>query len=566
MQLNLQQVPFSRFGSFIAFSEYAAKGTRPAGLYLRSVHGNAGRRGVFYIETVSSGQALPAHIVATPSLLRLDTAQGTVEFCIAEHKLVRVRTQGVGVRLTFVGAEGVDALPRSGASWEINSYANQIQYLLTPLTGSLVTSRIGNTNFGGGSVTLTFNPDPKTGAGEGAIEEYHGVWVPRTYEHAFTACVDEVAEEFAAWLRETVSVPVEFTDTAALAAYANWSAVVGAEGLLKRPAMLMSKNWMTNVWSWDHCFNAMALCFHNPSLAWDQLMVMFDVQNAQGLLPDTVNDSATTWNYCKPPIHGWALRYMLEHNSEMATDERLREIYTPLARWTECWFNYRDDDGDGMPQYDHGNDSGWDNSTMFLGGVPIEGPDLSAFLILQMETLAIVATRLGNAEAAAQWTARAELQLQRMLDHCWRGDRFVAPRSGRHNAFESDSLVAYIPLILGKRLPQEIIDKLVAGLKEPGAFLTDYGLASERIQSPFYLADGYWRGPIWAPPTMLIVCGLTAVGEVDFAREITQRYCRLCTKSGFAENFDALTGASLRDPAYTWTSSVFLLLAHDLLA
>lgn len=33
-----------------------------------------------------------------------------------------------------------------------------------------------------------------------------------------------------------------------------------------------------------------------------------------------------------------------------------------------------------------------------------------------------------------------------------------------------------------------------------------------------------------------------------------------------AENFDALTGKPLRDQAYTWTASVFLVLAHEYLA
>ena len=37
--------------------------------------------------------------------------------------------------------------------------------------------------------------------------------------------------------------------------------------------MYMSKNWMTNIWSWDNCFNAMALVRHQPELAWDQFMI-----------------------------------------------------------------------------------------------------------------------------------------------------------------------------------------------------------------------------------------------------------------------------------------------------
>jgi putative isomerase len=35
--------------------------------------------------------------------------------------------------------------------------------------------------------------------------------------------------------------------------------------------------------------------------------------------------------------------------------------------------------------------------------------------------------------------------------------------------------------------------------------------------------------------------------------------------SGMAENFDALSGDGLRDRAYSWTASVFLVLGHEYL-
>jgi hypothetical protein len=37
----------------------------------------------------------------------------------------------------------------------------------------------------------------------------------------------------------------------------------------------------------------------------------------------------------------------------------------------------------------------------------------------------------------------------------------------------------------------------------------------------------------------------------------------LCERSGFAENFDALTGDGLRDRAYTWTASCYLTFARE---
>jgi hypothetical protein len=64
---------------------------------------------------------------------------------------------------------------------------------------------------------------------------------------------------------------------------------------------------------------------------------------------------------------------------------------------------------------------------------------------------------------------------------------------------------------------------------------------------------------------MIIVDGLTCVGETEFASELSRRFCDMVARSGMAENYDAVTGDSLRDRAYTWTSSVFLILAHEYL-
>jgi hypothetical protein len=60
---------------------------------------------------------------------------------------------------------------------------------------------------------------------------------------------------------------------------------------------------------------------------------------------------------------------------------------------------------------------------------------------------------------------------------------------------------------------------------------------------------------------VLIEDGLRRAGHTALADEISQRFRALCEKSGFAENFDAETGAGLRDRAYTWTASSYLILA-----
>jgi glycogen debranching enzyme len=326
--------------------------------------------------------------------------------------------------------------------------------------------------------------------------------------------------------------------------------------------MYMSKNWMTNIWSWDHCFNAMALVRHDPKLAWDQFMIFFDRQDESGLIPDFVNDKYELWNCNKPPIHGWTLAWMMKR-TDYIREAQLREVYGPLSKWTKWWFRYRDDDGDGIPQYNHGNDSGWDNSTAFNNGIPVESPDLAAFLIIQTELLAEIAGLLGLSEESSEWRKLADNTLEKMISHFWKDGRFISLRSGTHEPSAGDSLLLFVPILLGKRLPEPIRDVLLKGLGEENRFLTENGWATESISSPYYIPDGYWRGPIWAPSTMLLVEGVAAAGDLELAQEVSRRFCNMLSRSGMAENFDALTGEGLRDRAFTWTSSVFLILGHE---
>jgi glycogen debranching enzyme len=118
-----------------------------------------------------------------------------------------------------------------------------------------------------------------------------------------------------------------------------------------------------------------------------------------------------------------------------------------------------------------------------------------------------------------------------------------------------------VPIVLGSLLPEKIIDAIAADLSDESRFLGAHGLATESMDSDEFLAEGYWRGPSWAPALMLIVHGLIDAGRVELARTIANRFCDTCVSSGFAECYNAQTGRPLHDRGYTWTASVFLILA-----
>jgi glycogen debranching enzyme len=233
-------------------------------------------------------------------------------------------------------------------------------------------------------------------------------------------------------------------------------------------------------------------------------------------------------------------------------------VYRQLERWTQFWREVRRAPGQALSHYQHGNDSGWDNATTFADERVVETADLAAFLVLQMQELAALAELLGRGDDAARWSAAARTAADAMLSALWTGDRFVARAAGTTRTWGSASLLDLMPIVLGADLPEHVRGSLAERIQ---AHLTPYGLATERVSSEHYQADGYWRGPIWAPATILVEDGLRRAGLTELADEISARFRRLCEQSGFAENFDAQSGAGLRDRAYTWTASAYLILA-----
>jgi hypothetical protein len=560
LSLDLSRVPFSRFGSYMAFSmltDMSPHGTMSGlyapngvpGLYLRNLHGGSGVSDtvhpVFQVELLRDSTSLAFEVNASPTLLRLKAATGEAELYFDAADRIRIRTQGVSLRLTPVGKEVT--VPKSDSHWEMFRQSGPAEkYALWPRVGKLDVSGSWN-GIETDNPVAVFRPDPVSHTSEGEIDTYDSVWTPPEEQTSFESGLSLVRDEYQRWLMRMPEVSSEYGSGAELAAYVNWSAVVAPKDFLDRPTMLMSKNWMAMIWSWDHCFNAMALAQKDPDLAWQQYMVLFDNQEIHGALPDEVRETIREFTYSKPPIHGWVLAQMMRHGN-FSDRNHLEEAYGPLVKWTEWYFRYRDSNHNGLPEYNQGNDSGWDNSTVFLKGVPVEAPDLSSFLVLQMDTLSTMAEKLGKTDESAQWRRRSDTLLKQLLARFWKNDHFVAIRTQDDSVIESESLLLYVPIILGNRLPTDVQNNLVQGLMRPGRFRTAHGFATEAIHSPIYTPDGYWRGPIWAPSSMLIADGLDSMGQQQVADGLRKDFCAMAEKSGMSENFDAITGAALRDP------------------
>jgi putative isomerase len=557
MQLDVSKIPFSFPGSYFTISQMSAYQDEPEGLYIRTLHKDAYRQRIARLVLLHEGEPVPFKATASPVSVMLKSSYGEASICFGDENTLHFRGNKAGLRIEFVRASQV--VPYGTQQYDINCDAQREHVRMTTVQGVAFLHTEWNGD-NAESVAVDFNPDVASDGVEGVLELYRDSisWQPRSYS-SFNDSLAAVNERFKRYQSLAPAMPERYAASRQLAVYLNWMSLVRPYGYMKRPTMYSSKGGMSGIWSWDHCFHAMAAAGIDGELAWHQWMVPFDHQDAMGALPDSFSESQMIRGFVKPPIHGFALKWLMEHSTWL-TDSHLAEAYGPLSRWTEWWFNQRDSDGDGIPEYHNGNDSGWDNSTIFYDGIPLESPDLATYLIIQMDVLADLASRLEKPEESEGWMRRSKQLLDNMLTHFNVNDKLHAMRSGTHEIVESKSLLLYLPLLLGSKLPAKLRELMIEELKTEGMFLTENGLASERLDSKRFEEDGYWRGPIWAPPMFLLSHALSELGEHAFAEELALRFCNMVDRSGMAENFHAQTGRGLRDQGIVWTSSIFLLL------
>ncbi|MFP4353966.1 MAG: amylo-alpha-1,6-glucosidase [Phycisphaerae bacterium] len=561
MDIDLSDMPFSRRGNWMNIAELTEKSiTRvQGGLYLQNNHARGvAANELFRLQLLdASGKQIQQNTRCDGICLTLtsDTADGRVEIIFDGNDSLRIRGRKLGLELSIPFRCFVVAHPAGQDLWTVNHRSRLRRYQFQRLTGTVQFSHQWKVH-----ESLDVRLACSGEKWEVAIDEFWSTWKPKL-RRDFQDLRTETAAEFEAFAEAIEPDAGQWAAPARLAAWLLWSATQSPTGLLGRESVFMSLNHMDQVWSWDNCFNAAALAGGLPELAIDQFLTVADHQDACGAYPDGLNDGFKHYNFSKPPVQGLLLDWIRSRHTDFWTIGRIEQLYPTTARFTQWWLDHRFDQQRGLCYYLHGNDSGWDNATMFDQSVPLISPDLNGFLIAQQHTLADMAGVLGMDDERQRWTDSAEAMQDRLIEQLWTGQGFTAIRTADGRRVECDSLIPNMPIVLGKRLDEKIRNRLVANIEK---FVTDHGLATELPTSEHYDGDGYWRGPVWAPSTMLAVMGLRSAGAGELADRIARNFCTTCREGGFAENFDAVTGAPRRDRAYTWTASALLCLSSEL--
>jgi hypothetical protein len=538
--LDLYDVPFSRrlarlmvLNGYYSDAEDAKKVFFIS--YTQSVTDGSSRPNLIEFEPTVNGEPVPYTYTANPGVLIVSAALGKVEICFDGYERLLIRgTGGLGLRF-FV---------RMQPHEQFMNRLDGTVYAAFPTVGSFLFENTTGDQTSTGSWNAlkichddtSINWQPGNGGNFLGYIQYADTYVERPEKlNDFDACVIGNRADFDDWCQKYEPVPERYAHVRLYAIYVIWICYLAPKTMLTVPMVYFLRTGpLMRAMGWHQSYQAMAL-WQDLDTAVGLLHAMFTLQDENGMLPDSASDRYVTMLAPKPPFQGFALSYILDRvGLDALTEAHLNKLYEPMCRWAEYWLTFRDRDGDGLVAYVHGDESGWDDASIFSKGMPVNTPDIAAFLVLLMECCGKLAQRLGKEDESNRWLERSKAMLDKMIRTFWNGDKFVCIKEDTREVVDEDSIAVYQPIILGKRLPQEIREKIGKAVHDPETFFMPWGFASESQKSPYYdvTYGSFMLGTILAPVQLMMTVGLYNAGQIDVALHNARNWCEKSLEIG----------------------------------
>lgn len=568
-RINLRQIPFSERGSrLLIFQSGQHLTIRLAERWFkREAQLSAYRKRAPLIDqwvfTDHEGNPLKFKLTTYPHRIDFETSLGTFRVAFVDIETIVITLPPAQFAIKFnANLDKIQTDRRGGVLRLTGDIRRNVAYTTNARIVQHVTQAYGQENqsvhlhldASDGNKSLLLNITPRLGFNR---------YIPDPAK-----VMGDAARRWHEWFANAPQVEAEHESQYYFAWWVMRAGLISTRFYTTREAMTPSMIHYVGVWQWDAYFHALAYRHLEKHLAHDQIRIVLDHQRADGMIPDAIHDegAVTHLDYpvdadvTKPPLLAWAAYKLYEQDGDR---EFLDEIYEPIVRSNNWWFEKNDTDGNGLCEYQHPFSSGLDDSPLWDEGMPVESPDLNTYLFLQQEALSKIAHVIGNDEDAEMWRGRAESLARRMIDLAWDAESgfFWATRNGsRVNVRTPFNL---FPLITGQ-MPPEISERLVAHLTDERQFWSRFPVPTVAMDDPKYNPNQMWRGPTWVNVNYLLIEGLQRSGYPDLARELRQRTLDLiCCRDDIYEYYHPMSGENPPNAAsmFGWSSAVFIDLA-----
>ncbi|MBR6812324.1 MAG: hypothetical protein IKM51_03020 [Oscillospiraceae bacterium] len=462
--------------------------------------------------------------LATPAGIKLTTEHGVFEMAYEDNRCIRFATTGgLGVEF-FIKFNKFEHFYDRGDGAAVINFCNSGEFLIQ--------AHKGEQSYKTGFNTLECKTEdtyvywaPVDGVCEGYMsmgERGAATYAP--FERSIAQVFEDNMANFMAFYEKTYQLPYEaIKDPYMCAVYMIWSNLITDYDAIQGAAVYMAKSGvMRYAKGWHQAMQGMA-AWRDLDLALELILKIPEWQDEYGMASGGLDPDGAHFTNPMAPIQGWTLNYVVTRHGgwDCISKEWAERLYTPFCKWMNWWRYFSDVNGDGLVGYTNSDSSGWNDATMFASGTPTTCPDIAAWLVVLAESCANLAKRLGKNDEADYWFDCSDRMLEDMIATLWNGEQFICINDHTGEIPENYCIALYQVVMLGKKLPQPIIDKMVATLKEPNKFLQPQGFVTEGIHSPYYdtIHNAMMTGRIFAMANLYMTVGLHQCGETEFALE-----------------------------------------------
>lgn len=490
---------------------------------------------LFDLRIFKDGREFQYSYLGDQGSIRLTTMVGSLDIVFTYHEYFRVAgSKGLSLQLKASryrptakaagSVHGICMLPDGSTELSCGTYG---KLRFVPLKGSVSVSAPANEDGASfASLVIDLLPDEN---GELDFAVHEDMIELGQLPAAYPGIEELKAEGFAQYnefIKNYLQPAKGFETLYRYATHTTWARRTKPGGIYQSPMILMHYEYLGEAFSWQQSFNAISM-MGDPKEGWREICTMFEYQNElTGQLPGNVGYLSANKGI-QPPIQGFALDWLIQKcGDSFLTPSECERMLPKFDKWINFWVTTRSAGrGDDVTMINSPNDSGWDDATIFQDGFPTVNPDLIAFMILLLEGAGRLARGCGKLAEAEAYDARSKKLLNTLIEEFWDGDKFVTFHNGK--AVDSKSVACFQPIILGKRLPQNIIDRVAEQLVEEGNFLCDIGLASESFYSTNcnYGHSTFVHGRVVAPVQLFMCTGLNLAGKKKEAAIIARRFC-----------------------------------------
>ena len=444
--------------------------------------------GTFRAEPLENGKNVPFTYTATESQLELKTEKGTSVKIAIDKDAKALRIKG-NSQFRLNGVESAMFVSTLAAADGVTVSAGTNRYFISAKKGKITfddTWILAQFH----SVTPVVDVEIEDGEFELYVFELPNDTKPLPITKTLEECVAENSTQFKNFIDTLVNIPTVYSDIKEKIAYPIW--------LCHRTLLTDNEVIVQNKYNSAHT-SSMLLAISS--------MAFKDAAKAVGMLLEYPVEL--------PPLAGIAVTRLIDDSMLNDSRAEIFKVYSQLetlARWCQ---KERTIDPDDLCFYAYRYESAAKKSPEFFkAGDPTLAPDLNTYLILVCDVLGRLAKMEYDDGMAKKWEKSAKSLTVKLIAELWDGENFVGKNAYTEELSEPDSFLSLVPIMLGSRLPQEIISKLVnkiddtavnsaigllltgglfdAGEKDAAAELVKRaldGVRAEGIMCPFYGAS-----------------------------------------------------------------------------